>query len=117
MRLEYSRFSDIAKCMTNELTYKERLQKLAQKAEVFKALAHPTRIFILEKLLERERERERDVTELTAMLGVEMPTVSRHLSVLKTVGLIASRKEGSNVYHRILRECVKKTMECAEWKK
>lgn len=79
-------------------------------AGMFKALSHPTRIFILNRLIEREHV----VNELTEMIGVEASTVSRHLSVLKNVGIIEGRKEGSSIYYRIARDCVKKALECAE---
>ena len=51
-------------------------------ARIIKALAHPTRLFIVDELARGER----CVCELTDMIGVEMPTVSRHLSQLKTRG-------------------------------
>ena len=90
------------------MNYNENLEILLAQAEVFKALAHPTRIFIVEQLLKRER----CVNELTKMIGVEMPTISKHLSVLKNVGLIASRKESNNVFYRIKQKCVKDTLAC-----
>lgn len=90
--------------------YKKDLARLTMKANAFKALAHPSRIFILERLMEREY----CVSELTEMLGVEMPTVSKHLSVLKNVGIISSRKEYNSVFYKIEKECVKDTLNCAE---
>jgi len=91
------------------MSYSDELEVLTDQAEIFKALAHPTRIFIVEHLLNREY----CVNELTKMIGVEMPTVSRHLSVLKNVGIITSRKESNNIFYRIKLECVKKTLSCA----
>jgi len=90
--------------------YKKELKKLSLKAGIFKALAHPSRIFILERLMEREY----CVMELTKLIGVEMPTISKHLSILKNVGIITFRKENNNVYYRILCECVKNTLACAD---
>jgi len=91
------------------MNYNENLESLLTQAEVFKALAHPTRIFIVEQLLKREH----CVNELTKMIGVEMPTISKHLSVLRNVGIITSRKENNNVFYRIKQECVKNTLSCA----
>ncbi len=88
--------------------YQDELQRLQAKAERFKALSHPTRIFIIEKLIEREH----CVNELTAMIGVEMPTISKHLSILKNVGLIASRKDRNNVFYRLNCSCVIDTLNC-----
>ena len=61
------------------------------KAEIIKALAHPTRLFIVAELSRGER----CVNEFTDMIGVEMPTVSRHLSQLKSVGILEDEKRGS----------------------
>jgi ArsR family transcriptional regulator len=91
--------------------YKKDYERLLKKANVFKSLGHPSRIFIIERLLEREH----CVNELAEMIGVEMPTVSNHLAVLRNVGLISSRKESNNVYYRIVRECVKDSLACADW--
>ena len=90
--------------------YKKEFERLSRKAEAFKALGHPSRIFILEKLIEREH----CVGELTEMLGVEMPTVSKHLSILKNCGIISGRKEGNSIFYKIQRECVKDTLACAD---
>ena len=91
------------------MEYKEELERLLFQAEIFKALAHPTRIFIVEQLLNHEY----CVNELTKMIGVEMPTISKHLSVLRNAGIIASRKENNNVFYRIKQECVQDTLACA----
>jgi ArsR family transcriptional regulator len=93
------------------MAYQDELKRLSQKACIFKALAHPSRIFIIERLLEREH----CVNELAEMIGVEMPTVSNHLATLRNAGFIASRKESNNVYYHIVRECVKDTLGCADW--
>jgi ArsR family transcriptional regulator len=89
--------------------YKDEFEKLLDQAEVFKALSHPTRLFIVRQLLEREY----CVNELTKMVGVEMPTISKHLSVLKNVGIIGSRKDSNNVFYHIKCQCVKDTLNCA----
>jgi ArsR family transcriptional regulator len=92
------------------MSYKKDYDRLSKKAVVFKALSHPSRIFIIERLLEREH----CVHELAEMIGVEMPTVSNHLATLRNAGIIASRKENNNVYYHILRECVKDSLACAD---
>ena len=51
---------------------------------VIKALAHPTRLFIVEELVEGPR----CVCELTAMVGDDISTVSRHLAVLRNAGIV-----------------------------
>lgn len=80
------------------------------KAQIIKALAHPTRLFIVDELSRGER----CVNDLTAMIGVEMPTVSRHLSVLKSVGLLDDEKRGSQVFYRLRVPCVLNFFKCVE---
>ena len=80
------------------------------KAEIIKALAHPTRLFIVEELSRGER----CVNELTDMIGVEMPTVSRHLSQLKSVGILEDEKRGSQVFYRLRVPCVLNFFKCVQ---
>jgi len=67
------------------------------KAALFKALAHPTRIQILDLL----RTGERSVTDLQAELQVEASTVSQQLAILRGKNLVAPRKDGTSVYYRV----------------
>ena len=54
------------------------------RAHVIKAMAHPTRLFIVEELSRCER----CVCELTEMIGADISTVSKHLSVLRNAGIV-----------------------------
>ncbi len=67
------------------------------KAELFRALGHPTRIRILELLVERERP----VSELLAATGVEASSLSQHLAVVRHTGLATSVRQGSAVVYRV----------------
>ena len=69
---------------------------------VFKALGHPSRVFIVEKL----KVAEHCVCELSEMIGVDMSTISRHLSILKKAGIVSDRKEGTTVYYSLVCECL-----------
>jgi DNA-binding transcriptional ArsR family regulator len=82
--------------------------RFAAQALVHKALAHPTRLFIVEELSKRER----CVCELTAMIGVEMPTVSRHLSILKAAGILEDNKRGAQVFYHLKTPCVMSFFRC-----
>jgi DNA-binding transcriptional ArsR family regulator len=84
--------------------------RLEERARVLKAMAHPTRLFIVEVLSEGER----CVHELTDMVGADMSTVSRHLSVLKSVGIVADDKRGSEVYYTLRMACVLGFFDCVE---
>ena len=79
-----------------------------QMAGIFKALAHPTRLLILVKL----QEKEHCVCELQEIIGFDMSTISRHLNVLKTAGIIDSRKVNNQVFYRLLCPCVLDTLQC-----
>lgn len=77
-------------------------------ANVIKALAHPTRLFLVDELSRGEK----CVCELTKMVGVEMPTISRHLSLLKNVGIVEDEKRGIQVFYRLSAPCVMKFLDC-----
>lgn len=77
-------------------------------AEVLKAMAHPTRLFILDKLTERDY----CVGELKELIGVDISTVSRHLMVLKQAGIIGSQKSNNQVFYNLLRPCVLEVYHC-----
>ncbi len=79
-------------------------------ARIMKALAHPTRLFIVDELSRGER----CVCELTDMIGVEMPTVSRHLSVLRNAGIVDDEKRGAQVFYRLRVPCVLNFFKCLE---
>ncbi len=81
---------------------------LVSRARVFKALAHPSRLFILEQLTDGER----CVCELTDMIGADMSTVSKHLSVLKSAGVIQDEKRGLQVYYSLKMPCILRFFEC-----
>lgn len=79
-------------------------------ARIIKALAHPTRLFIVDELARGER----CVCELTELIGVEMPTVSRHLSLLKKAGILMDEKRGALVYYRLRVPCVLNFFKCVQ---
>jgi DNA-binding transcriptional ArsR family regulator len=84
--------------------------KYANQARIIKALAHPTRLFIVDELARGER----CVCELKDMIGVEMPTVSRHLGVLKSAGILEDEKRGLQVFYRLRVPCVLNFFKCVE---
>ncbi len=66
------------------------------KAGVFQALAHPTRIAIIELLRD---EREVPVSRIHEQLDLEQPNVSQHLAVLRSKQLVTARKDGNQVFY------------------
>ncbi|HZS67054.1 MAG TPA: metalloregulator ArsR/SmtB family transcription factor [Burkholderiales bacterium] len=67
---------------------------------VFDALASSARRQVLRELAQSERT----TSELAARLGISMPAVSRHLSVLENAGLAASRRHGQRVLYGLVRD-------------
>jgi DNA-binding transcriptional ArsR family regulator len=67
------------------------------KADIFQALAHPTRIAILELLSPRELS----AGALIEKLGMEQANVSQHLAVLRAKQLVTNRKSGNQVFYAV----------------
>ena len=80
------------------------------RAQVLKALAHPSRLFIVDQLAGGEHS----VAELTAMLEVDISTVSKHLSILKTAGLVLDQRRGKQVFYTLQTPCVLSFFGCVE---
>ena len=80
------------------------------RANVLKSLAHPTRLFLVEKLAEKSY----CVNELTEMIGADISTVSKHLSILKNAGLITDEKHGKQVFYSLRMRCALNFLDCVE---
>ena len=78
-------------------------RKYEARARVIKAMAHPTRLFILDEL---SRVGEECVCDLTEKIGVDMSTVSRHLALLKAAGILEDEKRGAMVFYRLKMTCL-----------
>ncbi len=85
--------------------------KYEARAKIIKAMAHPTRLFLVDELA---RHGERCVCELTEMVGADMSTVSRHLATLKGVGIVEDERRGAQVFYRLRVRCVLNFFECVE---
>lgn len=80
------------------------------RAKIIKAMAHPSRLFMVDQLSRGER----CVCELTDMVGADISTVSKHLALLKKAGIVADRKEGLQVYYRLKTPCILRFFDCVE---
>jgi len=69
----------------------------AYKASIFQALAHPTRIAIVEAL----RSGELSARAIQERLGIEQANLSQHLAILRTRQIVANRKEGNQVFYSL----------------
>ncbi len=70
---------------------------LASIAEIFKVLAEPGRLALLQEL----KFGEKTVTDLVAILGMAQPSVSKHMKVLADADLVGRRKEGVKVFYAL----------------
>ncbi|ERP31000.1 ArsR/SmtB family transcription factor [Chitinivibrio alkaliphilus] len=86
------------------------MDSLKRKSEILKALAHPSRLWIIESLYEKDR----CVCEFVDALKVDYSTVSKHLSILKNAGFISSKQSGKERWYSLRTPCIKNFMDCIE---
>ena len=73
-------------------------------------MAHPSRLLMIEELSRGER----CVCELTELVGADISTVSKHLSVLHETGIVERDKRGLKVFYRLALPCVLDFFTCLE---
>ncbi len=78
-------------------------EKLLERAELLKVLGHPERLAIVLLTLDREM----CVKELVKVLRISQPKVSQHVGLMKELGILSFRKEGTKVLYRTSSEIVK----------
>ena len=88
----------------------EEQEFFESRAAIVKAMAHSTRLFILATL----RKGDKCVCDLTELIGADMSTVSKHLSILKNAGLLCSYKDGKKVFYALKCNCIESFFECIE---
>jgi len=89
---------------------KSRQNIIKAKSEMFKALSHPSRLWIVETLANKNA----CVCELVEGLNVDFSTVSKHLSILKQAGIVEDEKQGKQVVYKLKLKCILKVTECIE---
>ena len=80
------------------------------RAKIVKAMAHPTRLYIVDQLAKGDS----CVNDLTEKIGDDMSTVSKHLSVLKSAGIIQCQKNGTQVFYHLKMPCMLNFFGCVE---
>ena len=80
------------------------------RAQIIKAMSHPTRLFMVDELSKGER----CVCELTELVGDDISTISKHLSILKTAGIVVDEKRGTQVFYTLHIPCVLNFFSCVE---
>lgn len=81
-----------------------------QASEVFKALSNPNRLLIVDALAKGER----CVADLTELVGLDMSTVSNHLSVLRNVGILKDERRGTQVFYSLRKPCLLNVFCCLD---
>lgn len=88
----------------------QKFQKNECKKEAgfFKALGHPTRLWIVKQLADGEH----CVCEFVDSVGVQFATISQHLTILRQAGIIEDEKRGKSVYYRLACPCILPMLDC-----
>lgn len=84
--------------------------EIEEQARIYKALGHPSRLAMVDAL----GEGERCVCELRELVGADMSTVSKHLSVLREAGIVKHDKRGNQVYYSLSMPCIIAFMSCVQ---
>ncbi|MFV0435995.1 MAG: ArsR/SmtB family transcription factor [Desulfopila sp.] len=95
--------------MTSAMTGSNRT-RIEAKANILKALGHPTRLWMAERLSQGER----CVRDLVAEIDADFSTISKHLAILKQAGVVTDEKRGKQVFYRLKVPCIIKVLPCIE---
>ena len=83
---------------------------LEQKVAILKGIAHPVRMSIVEALADRDM----CVYEIAEMFSFDRTTISKHLTLMKNLGILEDRKEGLKVYYSLRIRCLPSMLSCIE---
>lgn len=81
-----------------------------ERTRILKAMAHPSRLLMLEAL----RDGELCVCDLRDLVGSDLSTVSKHLALMRDAGLVVARKEGLQVFYTLRVPCILKFFDCVD---
>ena len=102
-------FGHLAKIPNKKMDRKTQ-ERLEARAQIIKAMAHPTRLFIVDELSRSER----CVADLTKMIGADVSTMSKHLALLKQAGVVLDERRGQQVFYRLRVPCILNFFGCVE---
>jgi DNA-binding transcriptional ArsR family regulator len=94
-------------CAPQQLKTKAEFRRAA---DVFKALGNPSRVMIVNALAEGEH----CVADLTALVQLDMSTVSNHLAVLRNVGIVVDERRGTQVFYSLRKPCLMNLFCCLD---
>ncbi|MEN8137877.1 MAG: metalloregulator ArsR/SmtB family transcription factor [Bacteroidota bacterium] len=84
-------------------------EELQERAEMLKAMAHPTRIAMIEMLYE---DKELTVSEIHKTLDIEQAVASNHLGILKNKNILQCRREGKKMFYSLKMENIHNVVQC-----
>lgn len=84
------------------------IEKLEAAASKLRAIAHPMRIAIIDLL----HEKELSVTEIYERLSIEQASASHHLNILKTKGVLTSRRRGKKIFYSLKNQTLTEIIDC-----
>jgi DNA-binding transcriptional ArsR family regulator len=93
-----------------EAVLKDKTRMLAVKARFFRGFADPTRLAILESLLDGEK----NVNQIVDLLGISQPNASAHLACLRECGLVKSEGRGKFTFYSLYDDKVRDLLSVAE---
>lgn len=88
-----------------------QIEKLEIAASMLRALAHPMRIAVIDLLTVNKRL---SVTEIYERLGIEQASASHHLNILKSKGLLESKREGKMIFYSLKQNRLSEIIDCLE---
>jgi ArsR family transcriptional regulator len=93
----------------NTLNIKEDKRKLDRISSIMKTIGHPSRLLIVDLLLERGKLPVRDISE---DIGISQSNTSQHLKALENIEILYSDRQGTSVFYGIQNKSVAKLMRC-----
>ena len=84
--------------------------KTEKRVAIIKSLAHPSRLLIAEAL----QQGEQCVCDLRDLIGSDLSTVSKHLTILRQAGIVELEKRGLNVFYRLRCPCLVGFLDCVD---
>jgi ArsR family transcriptional regulator len=84
------------------------LRSYEDRVKILKAMAHPTRLFILDQL----HKKPLCVCEINEMIPADVSTISKHLLVMKNAGILSSKKQGLQVFYKLEMPCILNSLQC-----
>jgi DNA-binding transcriptional ArsR family regulator len=83
--------------------------KLEAAASKLRAMAHPMRIAVIELL---NNNQKMNVTEIYDALHIEQAAASHHLNILKSKGILASKRDGKQIYYNLKNDTLMEIIQC-----